>query len=106
MPREHVVFEQVEHRETGMVWEQNVKNDGVWQVLPGDRDSLSSSLGDEALEAEFMRQVAEDARESRVVFNDQDDESVARQTLAVILDLSGLDGRRGRRGDRRQGRLS
>src|SRR5262245_65123367 len=95
MPREHVVFEQVEHGETGMVREQNVKNDGVWKVLPGDCDSLISGLGDEALEAEFMRQVAEDARESRVVINDQDDAAVARQTPAVVLDMSGLDGRRG-----------
>src|SRR5262245_31002695 len=115
MPRTHVVFEQVEHGETGMVGEQNVKNDGVWQVLPGDLDSLISGLGDEALEAEFMGQVAEDERESRVVFNDQDDAAVASQTPAVILDLSGLDGRRRgvsplarrrRGGDRRQGRLS
>src|SRR5262249_58962235 len=94
VPRTHVVFEQVEHGEAGMVGEQNVKNDGVWQVLPGDRDSLVSGLGDEALEAEFMRQVAEYARESRVVFNNQDDAAVARQMLAVILDLSGFDGRR------------
>src|SRR5262249_2071337 len=115
MPRTHVVFEQVEHGETGMVGEQNVKNDGVWQVLPGDRDSLIGGLGGEALEGEFMRQVAEDARRSRLGFNAQDDAAVARRTLAVILDMSGLDGRRrgvsplarrGRRGDRRQGRLS
>ena len=53
--------------------QQNIKCDCIWFVFSGQNQRLVAAIGDDAFEAIFASGIEQNARESRVVFNDLND---------------------------------
>ena len=70
--RLRIALELIEHAEAGVIRQIDVEQDRAGLVLRGRREPVVRRVRHDALEAELVRQVAQDRRETRVVFDDQD----------------------------------
>src|SRR3546814_4459618 len=68
------------------IWQANVQDDGVREILPRHEHTFIGGFGNEALESCFMRKVAENPSEGSIVLHNEDYPAVPGQLLSVILD--------------------
>ena len=108
MPRIDVALQPVEHGQPAMVGQPHVQDDRLRHKLARQRHALVRAFGQQALEIQFARQVAQYAGEGRIILDKQDDAAVAGQGVPIILDRP--DARRWRwqvgAGRQQRGRLA
>ncbi len=84
-----VALQFVQNRQTGLVGQADVQNDGAGAMAFGQFQGFFSCPGDNALEAEFARQVAHDGGEPAVVFYHEQQPPVSTQVVPVVFDAGG-----------------
>ena len=84
VPRGGVQLELVEHRPAQHVGQEDIQRDGRRVILPRQRQRRRALGGDDALEADVARQPQQDAREVRVVFDDQQRQVAREDGFAVV----------------------
>src|SRR3546814_20523198 len=82
----HIPLDPVENRQSRVIRQANVQDDGVREILPRHEHTFIGGFGNEALESCFMRKVAENPREGSIVLHNEDYPAVPGQLLSVILD--------------------
>ena len=97
--RPGLALELVEQRPAVDVGQPDVERDRIGDELPRQRQSLGAGPRDQALEAAIAGQAEQNAREGRVVLDDQSDAVVRAHVLAIVFEGSGRghDRRAGRR---------
>ncbi len=92
-----VVLQPVEHGEAGMVRQPHVEDHRMRQILPRRQHPVIGGRGDDALEAELMGEIEQDAGEGEVVLHHQD-QPRARERERVSSSMPAGAGRAGRVG--------
>src|SRR3546814_8392783 len=82
----HIPLDPVENRQSRVIRQANVQDDGVREILPRHEHTFIGGFGNEALESCFMRKVAENPSEGSIVLHNEDYPAVPGQLLSVILD--------------------
>src|SRR3546814_16512224 len=82
----HIPLDPVENRQSRVIRQANVQDDGVREILPRHEHTFIGGFGNEALESCFMRKVAENPREGSIVLHNEDYTAVPGQLLSVIID--------------------
>src|SRR3546814_12407740 len=82
----HIPLDPVENRQSRVIRQANVQDDGVREILPRYEHTFIGGFGNEALESCFMRKVAENPSEGSIVLHNEDYPAVPGQLLSVILD--------------------
>ena len=102
--RRRIVLELVEQRPAVDVGKPDVERDRVGDELARERDARRRRVRrHEPLEAAVAREPEQDAREGRVVLDDEHDAVLRPHVVAVVVDRAARDDRRRRRGARRDG---
>ena len=81
-----VLFQMVEHRPAQHVRKEYVERYRCWMELAGQSQSFRSAHGHQHLESLVVRQINQNTRVVRIVFNDQQDWIVGLQIRAVVCD--------------------
>src|SRR3546814_8237442 len=82
----HIPLDPVENRQSRVIRQANVQDDGVREILPRHKHTFIGGFGNEALESCFMRKVAENPSEGSIVLQNAAYPAVPGQLLSVILD--------------------
>ena len=98
VPRARIALQRVEHAEPGMIGQVHVQEDCTRQILPRGNESLVGGCGGDALKAHLVHQIAQNHRESGVVFDQQYDSAARRDRVAIIFRCRRRRHRRLRRG--------
>ena len=97
MARARIALQLIKHPKAGMIRQPHIQHDGARNELRGKREPLGRAACDQALELHFVRKVLQDASETVIVFDNQEDAPLTTKALPVVLDLPlGPRGRRGR----------
>src|SRR3546814_2207610 len=83
----HIPLDPVENRQSRVIRQANVQDDGVREILPRHEHTFIGGFGNEALESCFMRKVAENPSEGSIVLHNEDYPAVPGQLLSVILEI-------------------
>src|SRR3546814_13378732 len=68
----HIPLDPVENRQSRVIRQANVQDDGVREILPRHEHTFIGGFGNEALESCFMRKVAENPSEGSIVLHNED----------------------------------
>ena len=83
-----VALELIEDRQSGLVGQGHVENDGARHEPPGERHGLFGRARHQRPEAHFARQVAQNGGEGGVVLDHEEDASRVGRQIAVVVHLA------------------
>src|SRR5690606_29233373 len=83
----HIALQSIKDGEAGMVRQSHIEHNRMGQVLAGEQYAFLRRLCHQALEAQFMGEIDQNAREIRIILDGEDNAAAAAQMFAVIVYL-------------------
>ena len=81
-----ILFQMVEDRPAQHVGQEDVQRNGGGMELAGQRQSFRTAHSHQHLESLVVRQITQNTRVVRIVFNDQQDGIVGLQVCPIVRD--------------------
>ena len=81
-----LMLEMVKHGQPRLIGQTDIKHDRVGLVIARDIDGFMRSPGDDALEAQLVRQIAHDRSKGGIVLDHQQQPLGGIKCVAIILD--------------------